>query len=138
MIIGLAGALGAGALAQDTSAPRTLTPPEHSQAKAFHKGHWGVHNRQALRRVRRQAQRRLARFLGLTREQRSALRHIRAKTLAAVWTARADEHLTKAQRVEALKTAAAAGRASFRSLLTPAQTAKLEQVEQRPEQLMIF
>jgi hypothetical protein len=87
--------------------------------------------------MRRNRMRRLAHFLRLDKTQRLALRHVHAKAMADIWSARADESLTPEQRSVRIKAAVDAGRTEFSNLLTPDQRAKLEQIENRREQRLL-
>jgi Spy/CpxP family protein refolding chaperone len=144
IVAGFASGLGivAGAFAEaDSSAAPPPAPPASTAPADGHggqtfqpKGDWRGRPRLAIRRNR---MRRLARFLQLDKTQRMALRHVHAKAMADIWSARADEGLTPEQRSVRIKAAVEAGRTEFRNLLTPDQRAKLEQIENRREQRLL-
>ena len=90
--------------------------------------------RQALRRHR---VRWLAHHLQLTEAQRTAARHVHAKAMADIWAVRADDTLTKEQRIERIKGAVQSGRTEFINLLTPDQRAKLDAIESRRERRLM-
>jgi hypothetical protein len=144
IVAGFVSGLGvvAGAFAEaDTSAAPPSAPPAatapadgHSGPAFQSKGEGRAHPRLALRRNR---MRRLAHFLKLDKTQRMAFRHVHAKAMADIWSARADESLTPDQRSVRIKAAVEAGRTEFRNLLTPDQRARLEQIENRREQRLM-
>lgn len=76
-------------------------------------------------------------MLHLDGPQRAQVRQIHAKAMAAIWAARADGSLTRGQRVAQIRTAIEAGRGEFRTLLTPDQRAKLDQIESRRERRLL-
>jgi hypothetical protein len=98
------------------------------------KGEWQGRSRLAMRRNR---MRRLARRLHLDKTQRTALRHVHAKAMADIWSARADESLTADQRSTRIKAAVEMGRSEFRNLLTPDQRTQLDQIEARRERRLM-
>jgi hypothetical protein len=140
IVAGFASGLGivAGAFAEaDSSAapPAATAPADSHSGPAFQsKGQWRSHPGMAIRRNR---MRRLAHFLQLDKTQRMALRHVHAKAMADIWSARADNSLTPEQRSVRIKAAGEAGRTEFRNLLTPDQRAKLDQIENRREQRLM-
>jgi hypothetical protein len=144
LVAGLACGLGLGAAAYGDS---TATPPPPPTAPvaavpapatvpgphgpAFG---WRLRWRMALHRHR---MRRFARWLQLDKGQREQFRHIRAKAMAAIWSARADEQLTKDQRREKVRAAVDGGRAEFRGILNAEQQAKLQQLEDSRERRLL-
>ena len=87
--------------------------------------------------MQRHRMRRLAHWLRLDKDQRTQFRQIRAKAMAKIWTARADEQLTKDQRIEKIRSAVESGRAEFRSILNPDQQAKLQKLEDFRERRLL-
>ena len=87
--------------------------------------------------MQRHRMRRLAHWLHLDKNQRSQFREIRAKAMAKIWTARADEQLTKDQRIERIRSAVEGGRAEFRSILNPDQQARLQRLEDFRERRLL-
>jgi hypothetical protein len=138
LAVGVAGtlAIGAGAYAE-TAAP-SAPPSRQAGGQSFSGSHArGPLARHRLRAMRRSAMRRLARRLHLDHAQRAQARQIHAKAMAAIWAARADEHLTRDQHVAQIRAAVEAGRGEFRGMLNPDQRAKLEQIESRREQRLM-
>jgi pyruvate/2-oxoglutarate dehydrogenase complex dihydrolipoamide acyltransferase (E2) component len=139
---GLACSLGLGALAYaDSDAPAATPPPAApasapaaAPAKNAPTFGWRTRWRMAMQRHR---MRRLAHWLQLDKSQRAQFREIRAKAMAKIWTARADEQLTQDQRIERIRSAVEGGRSEFRSILNPAQQAKLQKLEDFRERRLL-
>jgi hypothetical protein len=87
--------------------------------------------------IQRHRMRRMAHWLHLDSNQRTQFRQIRAKAMAKIWTARADEQLTRDQRIEKVRSAVEGGRAEFRSILNPEQQAKLQHLEDLRERRLL-
>jgi Spy/CpxP family protein refolding chaperone len=140
LAIGAAGSLGLGAAAFAQSAGPSTPPPTPPAAQvpdgrmSRPRGEGRALGRQALRHGR---MRRLARRLHLTEQQRTAARHLHAKTMAEVWAARADDTLTREQKIERIKAALHSGRSDFENLLTPEQHAKLDEIKTRRENRLL-
>jgi hypothetical protein len=87
--------------------------------------------------MHRRWMRRLSRRLHLDPAQRTQLRHIHAKAMAEIWSARADDQLSREQRTTRIKAAVEAGRTEFRGLLNPDQRAQLDRIEERRERRLL-
>ncbi len=134
--------LGAGAFAEVT-APATPQPPAAAStapaaAPDGPRGHSNLGWRaRRLMAMHRRWMRRLSRRLHLDPAQRTQLRHIHAKAMAEIWSARADDQLSRDQRKTRIKAAVETGRTEFRSLLNPDQRAQLDRIEERRERRLL-
>lgn len=138
---GLACSLGLGALAYaGADAPTATPPPSPASAPAAASAKnapaygWRTRWRMAMQRRR---MRHLAHWLHLDKNQRAQFREIRAKAMTKIWTARADEQLTKDQRIQKVRAAVEGGRSEFRSILNPEQQAKLQKLEDFRERRLL-
>jgi hypothetical protein len=128
---GLACSLGLGAVAYaQGNAPATPPPPTPPAAapSAHPAPPFGARARWRMA-MQQHRLRRLARWLHLDKGQRAQLRHIHAKAMAEIWSARADDQLTKEQRTTKIRAAVENGRTEFRGILNPDQQAKLQKLE---------
>ncbi len=134
--------LGAGAFAEAT-APATPQPPAAtSAAPAVAPNGPRAHLRlgwrgRRLLAMQRHWMRRLSRRLNLDPTQRTQLRHIHAKAMAEIWAARADDQLSRDQRIARIKAAVESGRTEFRNLLNPDQRARLDRIEERRQDRLL-
>lgn len=134
--------LGAGAFAE-VNAPAEPQPPAASPgapaavpanpAAPFHPG-WRARRLMAFH---RRWMRHLSRWLSLGPTQRTQLRHIHAKAMAEIWSARADDQLSRERRIAQIRAAVESGRAEFRGILNPDQRAKLDRFEESRERRLL-
>ncbi|HEY1791965.1 MAG TPA: hypothetical protein VGG34_03545 [Opitutaceae bacterium] len=136
--VAAAGFLGAGAAWAADASAQPAAPQEQPAAVSAHPWQGGARGAR-LRRpaLRRMALRRLARSLKLDQNQRDAIRHLHARTMAQVWAIRANDGLTAAQRHDQVKAAFESSRAELRNTLTPEQRDTLDRIESRPERMLL-
>jgi Spy/CpxP family protein refolding chaperone len=97
-------------------------------AKAAHRGRPGL---RALAKHRTELRARIAHRLDLTDAQKQQLKAKRAETKSALQALRADTSLTKEQKHAKARELIASTRGNLRSVLTPDQQTKLDQMRER-------
>jgi hypothetical protein len=134
--------LGAGAFAE-VNAPAAPQPPADAPAapavapgKPAARSHLGWRARRLMA-IHRRWMRRLSRRLNLDPAQRTQLRHIHAKAMAEIWSARADDQLSREQRSAKIRAAVESGRTELRGILNPDQRARLDRIEERRERRLL-
>jgi protein CpxP len=106
----------------------TFAADNATDAKAAHHGRPGL---RALAKHRSELRAHIAHRLDLTDAQKQQLKAKRAETKSALQALRADTSLTKEQKHAKARELIASTRGNLRSVLTPDQQAKLDQMRER-------